>query len=520
MRDNDTIAAISTPRGSGGIAIIRISGEDAFSVADRILCRRRDGVLSSFVSQMQDHTVAHCYAVAGAISAADGFAGAAAANCGGEAGPEVNEGYACAKGTEGSERAAGAEPGKGAAAGRAAARKPEIIDECLVTRFDAPRTYTTENIVEINSHGGPAATARILSLVLENGARAADPGEFTKRAFLAGRISLDEAESVMDIINAGAESSRRAAVAGLTGRLGQELGRISGLLTEALADIDVSIDYPEYDFDRDMGSAAAENAAEALGALKRLSDSYFKGRLAREGIRVAFAGSPNAGKSSLMNIFSGHDRSIVTDVPGTTRDTVDEFIQLEGFPLRLTDTAGIRETDDPVEREGVRRSKDAIDNADLILYIIDSNDPHLPDEGTALDPARTVFVLNKSDLPNRLEDIDGLRARFGEGVMTQAVSALTGEGIPELFARISGLFALGSIDFSEGSILTSLRHKQLADEAAALLGKALESLAAGLPLDVFSYDLRLANEKLCEILGKNVTDEVLESIFSRFCVGK
>ena len=465
-RDNDTIAAISTPRGSGGIAIIRISGEDAFSIADRILCRRRDGVLSSIVSQMQDHTVARCYAV---------------------------------------------DASKG---------RPEIVDECLVTRFDSPRSYTTENIVEINAHGGPAATARILALALENGARAAGPGEFTKRAFLAGRISLDEAESVMDIINAGAESSRRAAVAGLTGRLGQELGRIGGLLTEAMADVDVSIDYPEYEFDADMGAAAEEKAKSALAALRKLSESYSRGRLAREGIRVAFAGSPNAGKSSLMNIFSGHDRSIVTDVPGTTRDTVDEYVQLEGFPLRLTDTAGIRETDDPVEREGVRRSMDAIENADLILYVIDLSDPKLPDGGTGLDPRKTVFVLNKTDLPDRLGDLSALKNIFGDGVMFAYVSALTGEGIPELFAKITDLFALGSIDFSEESILTSLRHKQLADEAAALLEKALESLAAGLPLDVFSYDLRLANEKLCEILGKNVTDEVLESIFSRFCVGK
>lgn len=465
-RDNDTIAAISTPRGSGGIAIIRISGEDAFSIADRILCRRRDGVLSSIVSQMQDHTVARCYAV---------------------------------------------DASKG---------RPEIVDECLVTRFDAPRSYTTENIVEINAHGGPAATARILALALENGARAAGPGEFTKRAFLAGRISLDEAESVMDIINAGAESSRRAAVAGLTGRLGQELGRIGGLLTEAMADVDVSVDYPEYEFDADMGAAAEEKAKSALAALRKLSESYSRGRLAREGIRVAFAGSPNAGKSSLMNIFSGHDRSIVTDVPGTTRDTVDEYVQLEGFPLRLTDTAGIRETDDPVEREGVRRSIDAIENADLILYVIDLSDPKLPDGGTGLDPRKTVFVLNKTDLPDRLGDLSALKNIFGDGVMFAYVSALTGEGIPELFAKITDLFALGSIDFSEESILTSLRHKQLADEAAALLEKALESLAAGLPLDVFSYDLRLANEKLCEILGKNVTDEVLESIFSRFCVGK
>ena len=465
-RDNDTIAAISTPRGSGGIAIIRISGEDAFSIADRILCRRRDGVLSSIVSQMQDHTVARCYAV---------------------------------------------DASKG---------RPEIVDECLVTRFDAPRSYTTENTVEINAHGGPAAAAKVLSLALSNGARAAGPGEFTKRAFLAGRISLDEAEAVMDIINADAESSRRAAVAGLTGQLGQELGRIGGLLTEAMADVDVSVDYPEYEFDADMGAAAEEKARSALAALRKLSESYSRGRLAREGIRIAFAGSPNAGKSSLMNIFSGHDRSIVTAVPGTTRDTVDEFIHLEGFPLRLTDTAGIRETDDPIEREGVRRSMDAIKNADLILYVIDLSDPKLPDGGTGLDPRKTVFVLNKSDLPDRLGDLSALKNIFGDGVMFAYVSALTGEGIPELFAKITDLFALGSIDFSEESILTSLRHKQLADEAAALLEKALESLAAGLPLDVFSYDLRLANEKLCEILGKNVTDEVLENIFSRFCVGK
>ena len=464
--DNDTIAAVSTPAGSGGIAIIRVSGQDAFSVADKIISGSRSGVLSAFVTEMGDHTVAHGY-----VFDPESIAGGV----------------------------------------------PEMIDECLVTKMEAPKTYTTENIVEINSHGSFSTVTRTLELLLKAGARAAQPGEFTKRAFLGGRIDLSSAEAVMDLINAKTDNSRRAAISGLSGRTGRDVSGICDALTKAMAGIDVSIEYPEYEFDEAAGADALNVLEEQTRKLKALSSSYYQGKIAKEGVRMVIAGSPNAGKSTLMNLFCGADRSIVTDVPGTTRDIIEEQIRFFDFPVTVTDTAGIRSTSDIVEKIGVDRARDAVENADLVLYVIDASDPVYPEPGLEEGARKILYVINKTDLN---QDVSGIEEKLPEGSDPVKLSALTGEGSEELFEKIRKMFLLGSFDFTCEAVITSERHKKLIDEALDLLELAAESKKKGLPLDFVAEDVRLAAGKLCEILGKNVSDEVVDNIFSRFCVGK
>ncbi len=465
---NDCIAAVSTPSGNGGIAIIRLSGEDAFFTADKVFCRSKKGVLSfGDVSAMEDHTVVHGYIF-------DTFG-----------------------------------------------ESQELIDEVLVTKMAAPRSYTAENTVEINCHGGFAVATKVLSLLLKAGARAAEPGEFTKRAFLNGRIDLSQAESVMDIINAKTESGRKAAVSGLSGRLGEEITSICAKLTEAAANIDVSVDYPEYEFDEEMGGAALRIIDEALEKLGNLSRSYERGRLAKEGVKLVIAGAPNAGKSSLMNIFSGSERSIVTDIPGTTRDVIDEQIQLFGFPVWVTDTAGLRDTEDVVEKIGVSLAKQKMRDADLLLYVCDtaSGASNGFEDVDGLTPDNSLIIANKMDLAGASEGLLKLKEKY-PGYKILELSAKTKKGVEELFDTLKEMFKLGQIDFDTANILTSERHKQLVDRALELLTEAKNSHLGGMPLDMVACDLRLAIEKLCEILGKNVADEIINNIFSRFCVGK
>ncbi|MCR5056968.1 MAG: tRNA uridine-5-carboxymethylaminomethyl(34) synthesis GTPase MnmE [Clostridia bacterium] len=463
--ENDTIAAISTPVGNGGIAIIRLSGQDAFTIADKILCGSKSGVLSAFVSEMGDHTIRHGYVF--------DFSGS----------------------------------------------RPELIDECLVSKMEAPRTYTTENIVEINSHGGFSVVNKTLELLLKAGARAAEPGEFTKRAFLGGRIDLSSAEAVMDVINAKTDNGRRAAISGLSGRIGREITSICEALTSAIAAIDVSIEYPEYEFDEAVGSDALLAIGEQLKKLEALGNTYSQGKIAKEGVSVVIGGSPNAGKSTLMNIFCGTDRSIVTDIPGTTRDIIEEQIQLFGFPVTVTDTAGIRQTADIVEKIGVNRARDAISGADLLLYVIDALSPVVDDPLLSDVPAslKKIYIINKTDA---MEDVSAIRALLSEDAKVIEMSALTGAGVDNLFETIKEMFLLGSFDFTNEAVITSKRHKQLIDEACELLRLCVKSNESGLPLDFVAEDLRLAADKLCEILGKNISEDVIDNIFKNFCVGK
>jgi len=397
--------------------------------------------------------------------------------------------------------------------------RPELIDECLVSKMEAPRTYTTENIVEINSHGGFSVVNKTLELLLKAGARAAEPGEFTKRAFLGGRIDLSSAEAVMDVINAKTDNGRRAAISGLSGRIGREITSICEALTSSIAAIDVSIEYPEYEFDEAVGSDALLAIGEQLKKLEALGNTYSQGKIAKEGVSVVIGGSPNAGKSTLMNIFCGTDRSIVTDIPGTTRDIIEEQIQLFGFPVTVTDTAGIRQTADIVEKIGVSRARDAISGAELLLYVIDALSPVVDDPLLSDVPAslKKIYIINKTDAR---EDVSAIRALLPEDAKVIEMSALTGAGVDNLFETIKEMFLLGSFDFTNEAVITSKRHKQLIDEACELLRLCVKSNESGLPLDFVAEDLRLAADKLCEILGKNISEDVIDNIFKNFCVGK
>jgi len=476
---DDCIAAISTPAGSGGIAIIRISGNDAFFIADKLFAASKEGVLSNFVSKMADHSIRHGYIIDNDTRRGEGA---------------------------------------------------ELVDECLLSKMDAPRTYTAENVVEINCHGGFAVASRVLQLAFKHGARPAEPGEFTKRAFLNGRIDLSEAEGVMDIINAKTEESRKAAAQQLSGRLSAQIDGLCKKLVNALAEMEVSIDYPEYEMDEQAGEDALTVLTAIEAELAELGATYERGRLVRDGLKLVIAGLPNAGKSSLMNTLSGYDRSIVTDIPGTTRDTVDEFVQIDGIPVIVTDTAGIRATDDTVEKIGVERAFEKIKEADLVLYVADCCDfatgnataeKNHTQNVNVLDPEKTAVLINKTDL-----DADGnatpAAKRFFEGLgfCCIPVSLSLRDGVKRVFEVIKERCISGDVAISSQNIITNSRHKFLIDDALNLLQSAKQSFESGMPLDCVAYDMRLCSEKLGEIIGRNISEDVIHDIFSRFCLGK
>ena len=480
---DDCIAAISTPAGSGGIAIIRISGNDAFFIADKMFDASKEGVLSHFVSKMTDHTIRHGYIF-------DNFAEGAG---------------------------------------------PELVDECLLSKMDAPRTYTAENVVEINCHGGFAVASRILQLALKHGARPAEPGEFTKRAFLNGRIDLSEAEGVMDIINAKTEESRKAAAQQLSGRLSAQIDGLCGKLVKALAEMEVSIDYPEYEMDEQAGEDALVVLSATETELTELGNTYERGRLVRDGLKLVIAGLPNAGKSSLMNMLSGCNRSIVTDIPGTTRDTVDEFVQIDGIPVIVTDTAGIRVTDDTIEKIGVERAFEKIKDADLVLYVAECRDfvksDICADEDAltaghrqnidVLIREKTVVLINKTDLDSSGAATAAAREFFElHGFDCLQMSLVQNDGVKKVFDIIKERCLGGNSGVSSQNIITNSRHKFLIDEALSLLRNAKRSFESGMPLDCVAYDVRLCSEKLGEIIGRNISEDVIHDIFSRFCLGK
>ena len=458
--DEDTIAAISTSPGAGGIGIIRISGAMAVQAADNIfrISTKRAADINT-VARMSSHTLKHGYIID----------------------PETHE----------------------------------MIDECMLSLMKAPRSYTKEDVVEINCHGGSAVMRKILSLIFKSGVRPAEPGEFTKRAFLNGRIDLSMAEAVMDIINAGSEAGRKAAAAQLSGRLKHEINGIREKLKLCLAEIEVALDYPEYEMDEDTASAAMILLSETKEILSGLSKTFYRGRIIKEGIKTAIAGIPNAGKSSLLNLLSGRERAIVTDIPGTTRDTIEEAVDLEGIPIILTDTAGLRETDDTVEKIGVDRSYEAIEGSDIVLFVADISSVERAELSKKLydeiRSGRIITLLNKSDIAD-----EGAAAVFGEGIR---ISVKNGQGIEEIIKKIRETAELGSLG-EDRTIITSERHKQLLDKALEALDKASESYEMRMPLDCISYDIWECGKYLGEITGEAIEDDVMETIFSKFCLGK
>lgn len=445
--DNRTIAAISTPQGTGGLSVIRISGDKAVEIADKIFRGKS-------LKAVQTHTVHY---------------------------------------------------------GHIVDKKGEIIDEVLATVMLSPRTFTREDTVEISCHGGSVTTRAVLNAAIEAGAYMAEPGEFTKRAFMNGRIDLSQAEAVIDIINAKNELSRRNAVSQLGGTLSREIKAVRDELVHLAAQMQVIIDYPDEDLE-DVTTEDIENICRSCAnKLERLIKSADNGRMIKEGIKTAIVGKPNVGKSSILNYLAQDERAIVTDIAGTTRDVIEESVTINGIPLILSDTAGIHDTEDTVEKIGVEKSRRYIDIADLVIVVIDS--------ATGID-SEDEAILKETEGKTRIilynkTDIGG--AEIEEGI---AVSAKTGEGMDELAAEITRICRLDEIQSENGTVITNMRHKTALINAQSALADSAKALSMGMPTDIVSIDIAAAMEALGEITGETVRDSVVNDIFHNFCVGK
>lgn len=459
--ENDTIAAISTPVGEGGISIIRISGEDAVAVAKRLYHGIKD------LAQVASHTINYGHIV---------------------------------------------DPDTGAE-----------VDEVMVSVMRAPHTYTCEDVIEINCHGGLLATNRILQLVLSYGARMAEPGEFTKRAFLNGRIDLSQSEAVMDLIRAKTDKSMKVALNQLDGDLSRLIRHLRQDILDVLAQVEVNIDYPEYDAVEEMTTKMLkEKALDIQQRIQALLKTAKQGKVLREGLATAIIGRPNVGKSSLLNTLLHEDKAIVTDVAGTTRDVIEEYVNVDGVPLKLIDTAGIRDTNDTVEKIGVERSKKALDAADLILLLIDSSAPLTAEDRellTATHGKQRIVILNKTDLPRQV-DFDELK-KLTDGDALIETSIVKHEGMDQLGQQISKMFFNEGIESSQNNVMvTNARHIGLLHQANAALSDVLKGINAGMPVDLVQIDMTRCWDLLGEITGDSYQDELLDQLFSQFCLGK
>ena len=454
--DQDTICAVSTPPGEGGIGIIRVSGKDAIAAASRIFRPRREGNRESEAT----HTLRYGHVV---------------------------------------------NPDSG-----------EVVDEALMTLMRAPATYTREDVVEINCHGGMVPLWRTMKLLNAIGVRQAEPGEFTKRSFLNGRIDLAQAEAVMDIIRAKTELSHRAANEQLLGGLSKEVTALRDRLLSLLASVEAGIDFPEEDIETRNGHPLDEEISSFLKGTERLLESFTYGKILRDGYATAIVGRPNVGKSSLLNALLKQERAIVTEVPGTTRDVIEEYVNVEGISLKIVDTAGIRETHDMVEQEGVKRSLAAIGNADIVLVILDGSDPLHEGDKKVLEEVKgksIIVVVNKTDLPRKLNTIN----TKGK---TVEVSCRTGNGMDELRTAITEMVKQGTIRAPEHAWAVNERHKTALKQAGASLEKSLESAKNGLSPEFIAVDLRGALDSLGLIVGATYTEDILDRIFNDFCIGK
>lgn len=456
----DTIAAISTPVGEGGISIIRISGEQALAVASRVY-RGRD------LNQVASHTI----------------------NYGRIIDPDT----------------------------------AKEIDEVMVSVMLAPKTYTREDVIEINCHGGLVATNKILQLVLSNGARMAEPGEFTKRAFLNGRIDLSQAEAVMDLIRAKTDRSMKVALNQLDGDLSRLIKSLRQDILDVLAQVEVNIDYPEYDAVETMTTKLLqEKATELQQQIKQLLRTAKQGKVLREGLATAIIGRPNVGKSSLLNRLLHEDKAIVTNIAGTTRDVIEEYVNVNGVPLKLIDTAGIRQTTDQIEKIGVQRSRKAIGTADLVLLLLDSSESLTKEDRELLAETadtKRIIILNKTDLPAKLsrEELKK-RANTDEVIET---SILQNAGMDELAQKISHLFFNEGIESNQGNVMvTNARHIGLLHQASDALTDVQTGISAGMPVDLVQIDMTHCWDLLGEITGDSYQDELLDQLFSQFCLGK
>ncbi|MEY8371844.1 tRNA uridine-5-carboxymethylaminomethyl(34) synthesis GTPase MnmE [Aerococcaceae bacterium 50-4] len=457
----DTIAAISSAPGEGAIGIVRLSGDDALAIADKVYKLGKKQL-----SDQDSHTIHYGHIV---------------------------------------------DPKDG-----------QEIDEVMVSVMREPKTFTREDIVEINTHGGIVATNRVLELVLREGATLAEPGEFTKRAFLNGRIDLTQAEAVMDLIRAKTDKSMDLAVKQLDGKLSNLIENLRQDILDTLAQVEVNIDYPEYDDVEEMTlKLLGEKTQVIKGRIDGLLTTAKQGKILRDGISTAIVGRPNVGKSSLLNALLREEKAIVTDIEGTTRDTVEEYINIRGVPLKLVDTAGIRDTEDIVERIGVERSKKALDEAELVLLLLNQSEPLTDGDRELLaltQDHKRIVIMNKIDLPNQL-----LKEALLEWVEEDeiiATSMMTEEGIDLLEEKIADYFFSGQSGEKDATYVSNARHIDLLQKASQSLDEVKNGIDMGMPVDLIQIDFTRAWEILGEIIGENAPDELLTQLFSQFCLGK
>ena len=396
----------------------------------------------------------------------------------------------------------------------------KIIDEVLVSYFKKPKSYTTEDMCEINSHGGNVLIKKILELCLENGAELAEPGEFTKRAFLNGRIDLSQAESVVDIINAKTDREAKEGIKQLEGYLAREIKEIKDNVLDILTNIEVSIDYPEYDTPEILENEVKDKINSILEKLEILKKSFNNGKIIKEGIKTAIIGKPNSGKSSLLNAILKEERAIVTEYEGTTRDTIEEYVNINGIPLKLVDTAGIRKTENEVEKIGIEKSKKMAQEADLVIVIIDSNKGITEEDDKILEtvnPNKTIVILNKIDLGN---NVDKSKENISKFKNILEISALKKVGINDLYEKITELFNINQINVDNDIVITNERHKNQIQKAINNLKLANDSLEKNMPIDIIAISLKDVLSNLGEITGEEASEEIINEIFSRFCLGK
>lgn len=457
--DLDTIAAISTPIGEGGIAIVRVSGNEAIPIVDKIFRGKKK------LSSVDSHTIHYGWII----------------------NPETNE----------------------------------KLDESMVTVMRAPKTFTREDVVEVNVHGGIVSVSQVLQLIIEAGARLAEPGEFTKRAFLNGRIDLSQAEAVIDLIRSKTDRAMKVALSQVEGKLSREIKELRHQLIELMAHIEVNIDYPEHDVEEVTYSIIEERISLVKDRLMQLEKRGNEGKILREGVDTAIIGKPNVGKSSLLNALAKETRAIVTDIPGTTRDVIEEYVNVRGIPLKLIDTAGIRETEDLVEKIGVERSREVLKKADLILLVLNQSEPL--DQGDyqlfeLVKGMNLIVILNKMDLPSRI-NIDEVKSYFSNRPIV-SLSLRTEEGLDQLEEEVSKLFFAGKVAAEDLTYISNTRHLALLRDAIKALEDARIGVEQRLPYDMIAIDIKKAWLSLGEIIGDAVSEDLVGQIFSQFCLGK
>ena len=457
----DTIAAISTPPGEGAISIVRLSGEQAISIADAVFQSGKKKLID-----VSSHTIHYGHIFD----------------------PE----------------------------------KYQMMDEVMVSIMRKPKTFTREDIVEINCHGGIVVVNQILQLVLRKGARLAEPGEFTKRAFLNGRVDLSQAEAVMDLIRAKTDKAMNLAINQLDGNLSRLIRQLRQEILETLAQVEVNIDYPEYDDVEELTTRLLlEKANQVQKQIQALLQTAQQGKILREGLSTAIIGRPNVGKSSLLNHLLREEKAIVTDIAGTTRDVIEEYVNVRGVPLKLVDTAGIRETEDIVEKIGVERSRKALSEADLILLVLNQSESLTTEDKQLLDITsgnKRIILLNKTDLPSRINQED--LVPYLENEPALPISVLTSEGLDQLEQAIADLFFGGNTGDKDASYLSNTRHIALLEKAEHSLAEVIQGIESGMPVDLVQIDMTRCWDYLGEIVGDSVQDELITQLFSQFCLGK